>query len=206
MTFLPDGYKQPDTSKYMKFKEGENRFRVMSPAIIGFEYWTTENKPIRSSESFKETPGIKTDKEGRKKVNHFWAFIVWDYKKEAIGILQITQKGIQYSIMALVENKDWGDPKEYDIVVTRKGEGLETEYNVMPCPKKQVDEIADATMLETPIKLESLYTGDDPFSPELSVAPSIEIPSVEAQEFEELKKQKKEAQEFEDSLKNTPVE
>ena len=50
--FLPDNYKIPTTSNYMKFAEGKNTFRVLSSAITGWEYFTTENKPVRQKEAF----------------------------------------------------------------------------------------------------------------------------------------------------------
>lgn len=46
--FQDNNYKMPSTDNYMKFKEGENTFRVLSSAITGYEYFNTENKPVRS--------------------------------------------------------------------------------------------------------------------------------------------------------------
>ena len=48
--FLPSDYKIPTTSKYMKFKQGENRFRILTSPIIGWEYWVNTEKgrkPVR---------------------------------------------------------------------------------------------------------------------------------------------------------------
>lgn len=51
-------------------------------------------------------------------------------------------------ILDLADNEDWGDPELYDITLTRRGSGLETEYSVQPSPtkgalpKKQTDEVA----------------------------------------------------------------
>ena len=41
--FLPSGYKE--VSNYMKFVDGENRFRILSPAIVGWEYWNEDVDP-----------------------------------------------------------------------------------------------------------------------------------------------------------------
>ena len=54
--FLPEGYKLPDNKGYAKIKDGENDFRVLSSAIVGYEYWNTSNKPVRSKEQFKGIP------------------------------------------------------------------------------------------------------------------------------------------------------
>lgn len=168
-TFLPADY-VPPTSNYLKFEDGENRFRVMSSAIIGFEYWTTENKPVRSRTSFKETPNIKTDQNGRKEVKPFWAFIVWSNKNKKIMILEITQKTIQQAMFRLVKNEDWGDPKNYDIIINREEVSGITKYNVVPCPHKEVSQNVSDAFNDVKINLEALYDGADPFSDSAPIA------------------------------------
>ena len=60
--FPTEDYKVPDISNYMKFVEGENPFRVLSSAIVGYVYFTKDNKPVRSKEVFESTPeDIKKD-------------------------------------------------------------------------------------------------------------------------------------------------
>lgn len=162
--FLPTGYEVPASpSNYMKFVEGENTFRVLSSAIVGYEYFNKDNKPVRSKEAFEDTPSdIKKDG----KIKPFWAFIVWNYTAKQIQVLELTQKGIMNSIKALVDNKKWGNPKEYDITINRIGEGLDTEYSTMPNPHSEIEgSIAEAFMGKT-INLEALYEGKDPFSVE----------------------------------------
>jgi hypothetical protein len=34
----------------------------------------------------------------------------------------------------LINNEDWGDPRTFSMTVNRKGDGLETEYSVVPSP------------------------------------------------------------------------
>ena len=54
MSFLPDDYKVPTETKYMRFKEGDNRFRILSESpAMGWEYWTEEDgkqKPNREKD------------------------------------------------------------------------------------------------------------------------------------------------------------
>src|SRR3990167_4201981 len=113
--FPTTDYKLPETSNYMKLTEGEHTFRVLSSAIVGYMYFNNENKPIRSRTAFDEMPSdIKKD--GR--INHFWAFVVWNYEAKRIQILEITQKSIMLPIQSLVKNPKWGNPKNYDITIT----------------------------------------------------------------------------------------
>ncbi len=164
-SFLPKGYELPETaSGYMRLEQGANKFRVLSSAIVGYEYWTTENKPVRSKESWSEKPkDVKTDKDGKYRINHFWAFIVWNYKTGSVQILEVTQKTIQKSVEALVASEAWGDPKGYDIVITKTGEQLKTEYHVNPEPPKALEEHVQALYKDTYINLNALYTGANPF-------------------------------------------
>jgi hypothetical protein len=83
-----------------------------------------------------------------------------------VQILEITQKTIMNAINALVKSEDWGDPKEYDILITKDGEGKDTEYHVMPSPKKPADPGVVKFYKDMDIKLDRLYDGEDPFAPD----------------------------------------
>lgn len=160
--FLPNDYQAPKTrSNYMKFSDGKNKFRILSSAIIGYEWWT-------ESESGRKPGRAKTFEEaveqGTEPIKHFWAFVVWNYQDQMVQILELTQKTIMSSIKALVDEEDWGDPKEYDISVTRTGEKLETTYSVTPSPKKELSEEIVNAYMDTKIDLTQLYSGGDPFS------------------------------------------
>lgn len=164
-TFLPTGYSIPETSNYMKLNEGQNRFRVLSSAIVGFQYWNVESKPVRLKTAPQGIPvDTKPEKDGTKKApKPFWAFVVYNYESSRIQILEITQKGIMKSIKAKIENEAWGDPKMYDLVITREGSGFDTEYTVDPNPKTVLDKEIKGLYETTNINLEALYDGSDPF-------------------------------------------
>jgi hypothetical protein len=161
--FLPNDYIAPDNSNYMKFKEGENTFRVLSSAITGYEYWTTENKPVRSKTPFKTTPNIKTNKDGSKSIKHFWAFVVYNQDSKKIQILEVDKSSIQKKMLNIINNKKWGDPKNYDFVVIKTGSGFDTEYDTMSNPHSPISEDIIKEYQAMNIKLEELYTSGDPF-------------------------------------------
>ena len=172
--FLPNDYQRPtSSSSYAKFEDGANRFRFLSPPIIGHEYWTKDSKPVRSRESFKTTPEDARLDDGKFKPKFFWALAVWNYAKSAVQILEITQASIQGPIEDLVSNDEWGDPREYDITINKKGEGLDTEYTVQPSPKKAVPVDAHRAYRAMKIDLEKLFEGGDPFVGERELAPEI---------------------------------
>ena len=170
MSFLPPDYKIPKSpSSYLKFDDGLNSIRVLSSAIVGYEYFNTENKPVRSREQFEEMP---TDIKKDGKVKPFWAFVVWNNNHKMIQVLELTQKSIMVAVQSLVNNPKWGDPKRYDIAITKTGDGLDTEYMTQGEPPiaDPSPEILTAFSAKQ-VNLEALYTGQDPFT----TKPDIEI-------------------------------
>lgn len=161
MNFLPKDYKEPE-GNYFKIQPGKNTFRILSSAVVGYEYWNKDSKPVRSREPFQGTPAdIKLDEKTGKPttVKHFWAFVVYNYRTGTVQIMQIAQKGLQQDIRALTDDEAWGDPKTYDITITKTGTGFDTDYSVMPVPKSEGPGKIDISY----INLEALYDGDDPF-------------------------------------------
>ena len=176
MSFLPTTYtKIPTSSNYLKFQDGDNNFRVLSSAVVGYQYWNIERKPVRARENWNFIPAdMQFDENGGFKINHFWAFTVWNYDEQKIQILEVTQKQIMKALKALVDNAKWGDPKGYDITITRSGKGFDTEYIVQPSPHSPLDEKVAKLYAETNINLEALFDGNDPFmASNGSVAPDI---------------------------------
>lgn len=160
MSFLPQNYQSPKTSThYMKLQEGENRIRILSQPIIGWEDWH-DKEPVRSTmENKPEKPF-----DPKKPVKHFWAFIVFNYVEEQIQILHLTQASIRKSIEGFCNDKDWGQPFFYDIKIHKKGEKMDTEYSVNPVPHKPLDAYIISCFKERPINLQALFTNEDPFA------------------------------------------
>lgn len=158
-SFLPNDYKAPSSnSSYMKILEGENKFRILSRPILGWEDWI-EKKPIRFR--FENKPLQSVDP--AKPVRHFWAFIVWNYAEEKIQILHLTQASIRNRIQALSQDKDWGEPFFYDIKVIKEGSGIDTEYSVNPLPHKELHPEIEQAFNDKPCNLEALFDNGDPF-------------------------------------------
>lgn len=158
-SFLPDNYEVPKSDgSYLKFVPGENKFRILSKPIIGWVDWK-DKKPYRFTMDKKPS----TSFDPKQEIKHFWAFVVWDYVGKKISILEIDKKGIQNSIQALQKNPDWGSPFNYDITVTKSGSGMETKYVTTPLPPKAVHQKIAELYADTPIDLNALFDGKDPF-------------------------------------------
>lgn len=162
MSFLPDNYEAPKSpnSSYMKLQEGENRIRILTKPILGWEDWTMDKKPLRFRYDNKPAKPI----DAKKPVKHFWAFVVWNYNEEQIQILQVSQATIRKSLEKLCNDTDWGAPYFYDIKINKEGEGKETEYSVNPVPSKPLAPQIVEMFHEKPCYLEALYDNQDPFS------------------------------------------
>lgn len=163
MSFLPQDYKSPQTSNfYLKLQEGENRIRIMSAPVMGWEDWDGNNKPIRFR--MDDKPQMPLDPS--KPVRHFWSFIAFNYLEEQIQIMHITQSKIRKSLEALCRDQDWGDPYGYDIKICKTGKGKETDYSVNPVPHKPMDDYLVKQFREKPCNLDALFMNADPFGSE----------------------------------------
>lgn len=177
--FLDDDYKVPSTSRYMKFQAGENRFRILGSfkdetAIMGMEYWKSTpdggRKPVRVIMGT-PVPIAELEENDRGELDmpkHFWALPVYNYQDSMVQILEITQKMVMNGIKDLSRNKAWGNPLDYDIVVTRTGEKLKTKYTVMANPKEPINETVKEAKNSTKINIVALFSGEDPFKAELT--------------------------------------
>lgn len=159
---------------FFKPAKGQNKVLIVGEVVTGYEYWTGDNKPVRSKTTFDATPGIrqvkKKNNDGSEvmvddKQKFFWALPVYDYNDKTIKVWQIGQKGVRDALVALQANDDWGDPVgRYSITLNKEGDGLTTKYTVTPNPIKEGDETiaaARAAYEANPVDIEgTLFSGD----------------------------------------------
>ena len=171
-SFLPEGYKEPVKSNYMKFQDGSNVFRVLAPATVGWEYWTEEvvdgvkkNTPHRvTKEETIPMDKVVVNKFGNLNVSFFWAFPVYNWSADRIQILQITQAGIRKDITAYVKNAKWGNPTAYNLEVTKSKEGDKTVYGVLAEPKEELPKEIQDKFSSMKIDMDEWMKGGEPFS------------------------------------------
>ena len=158
--FLPQDYSVPTgPSNYMKFVVGPNKLRILGSPILGYLGWANK-KPIRKRMG-EDFPVDQVD--NPEEIKHFWALPVWNYKAKRVQILELTQKGIMKKLKALKDSEGWGSPVNYDIIVMAEGEGKNREYDTIPSPPAPISDEIQKSFKETPIKLEALFEGKDPF-------------------------------------------
>ena len=195
MSFIPSDYKEPVSSgsgKFLKIaKDQTSRVRILSATpVMGWEYWTAENKPKRLHEMTETPHDLRRDADGKQeKPKFFWAVAVWNQDSECVQIWTITQSTIRKAIEAFCADPDYGDPSGYDLKVTRKGEKLDTEYTVIPgraVPFENHAAIAEASA----INWKAWMCGEDPFTTPATSSPSAPAttPNDWAKEFWALMK------------------
>jgi len=172
--FLEEGASAPKTnSNYFKLIEGTIKFRIVSPAKYGYEYWTEENKPVRLHEKSEKKPeDVRVEANGSWIQKHFWAFKVIDREDGVVKVFEITQKSVKEELEALNENPEWGNPSEYDISITGTGKGLDRRYTVQPSPRKPLTKEEESLVARTEIDLDALFTGDNPFNEKSEISDS----------------------------------
>src|SRR5271163_1004208 len=98
-TFLPKGHECLRTEKsYWKMsqlKEGDNRMRIVTQPIAGWIDWD-DKKPFRYLPEAKPKKPFNAEKP----VRPFWTCYVWDYAREALFVLEITQSSILRALTA----------------------------------------------------------------------------------------------------------
>ena len=170
--FLPEGYKTPEIpSNYMELEVGQNAFRILSSAIVGYKWWVDagegRRKPIRVRTADEVPTDVKNATDEEDKAKHFWAFTVYNYNTETIQVLELKQQTIMRAIEAFVNNAKWGDPKKYDIIIEKVKTGAkdwDVEYNVIPEPPTPLDAGIAELAKHIPVNLNALYKGEDPFA------------------------------------------
>jgi hypothetical protein len=144
MNFFDPNYQLPNQKdQFLKFTAGTNKFRFIGLPVTGYEYFVKlEDKTMKLTRleknpfTFEELAMLPPSKPGQKP-QYFMACCVYDYNSDSFKILSLTQIGLLKSIREYINNPDYGVQIEgYDFTVTKKGEGIKTEYSIIPSPPK----------------------------------------------------------------------
>jgi len=153
MGTYPDEFEfNQSAGRYMKFQEGDNRFRVLGDAIGGWEYWVPngdKKKPVRRIFEATDKSGSKILLEARKNnaipdqsgnlIKQFIMVPVWNYTASIVQILEITQKTIGNEMRRYDNDPEWGPNTGYDLVVSKTKSANGTKYDLAPKPAKEID-------------------------------------------------------------------
>lgn len=162
MSFISENFNKSEEGAYFKPLKGkQNRVRILSDKPLeGHVQWTTESRPVRW-ELGEQRPDADWQQDS--KPRSFIAVVIWNYEASQVQVWEITQRTLQDALIALTKDPDFGHPINYDLKITRKGEGLDTSYTMVPMSTPLSDEVQDAVENNT-VNIRALLTGDNPFA------------------------------------------
>ena len=162
MSWLPDNIHEPKAGSYFKpIKGKQNRVRIIcDKPLVGHVQWTNDKKPVRWKLGDARP---EADYGEGTKPRVFIAVAVWNYEERTTQVWEITQRTLQESLDALTRDPDFGHPANYDLKITRKGEGMDTTYSMVPMPGEQNEDVVNA-IAELRVNLDALLNGEDPFA------------------------------------------
>ena len=179
VNFFEHGHEIPEKrNQFMKLAPGKNRIRFVGNPVSGFLFFgkveredgSETVKPFRRTESegeFSLEEMINRDarigKDGElEKQKYFVAGLVYNYQKERLQVLEITQKSILKALKSYVDSEEYGHPSGYDLTIEKKGDGLNTDYLVIVSPPKLLSDEIETLVGETSCNLEKLFAGEYP--------------------------------------------
>jgi hypothetical protein len=160
---------------------GSVRFALLSDEPLEFyECWGTGadgNKPFRfdhepTPEEIQVEMGEYEPREGRGgpgtvDIKFAIAVPVYNFDSGNVQVLSLTQKSILKEIDAISQMEDYDNLLEWDFNLSKKGQGLTTEYTLRPVPRKKgAQEHIDAAWIEAKsngFDISRLLTGGNPF-------------------------------------------
>ena len=179
INFFDRGHEIPDKrNQFMRFESGKNRVRFIGNPVSGFVFFgkveredgTETTKPYRRRESEGEfsleeminrNARMKKDDEmeGQK---YFVMGLVYNYQKQKLQVLEVTQKSILKALKSYVDSEEYGHPSGYDLTIEKSGEGLNTEYTVVVSPPKPLSAEVENLVGETSCDLQKVFAGEYP--------------------------------------------
>jgi hypothetical protein len=163
-------YKEPSSpSNYLKLTEGVHVIRLLTPKseVVSFftEYAETadgKKQKICYPDTGNGQMPLSTQGEPTKLC---WAFIVFNQDLKKVQVAEFSQKVIRNFLHSIAGGKIKNDWTKFDIQITRKGQGLDTEYSFNVGDTEELShgdrEICVASYPK--IDLSKMEKGEDPF-------------------------------------------
>lgn len=179
INFFNKGHEIPNKrNQFMRLEAGKNRLRFIGYPISGFLFFgkveredgSETVKPYRKPESEGEfsleemiNRDARVNKEGEiEKQKYFVAGLVYNYQKQKLQVLEITQKSVLKALKSYVDSDEYGHPVGYDLTIEKKGDGLNTDYTVVASPPKPLASDIEQLVSEASCDLEKIFAGEYP--------------------------------------------
>jgi len=162
-------------SDFMKLKEGLNTVRITTKVVFLHETHRFQDDEGK----FKIKPHAEENCQlclnGNEKKQRY-AWIVLDREDGKVKILDVGWT-IFKVVHDLSHDPDYGNPTEYDLKITKTGQGLDTEYSVIASPKRvPLTEDEEILVAGAGLDLEKIFGGGKQSKPLGEVVSEDEIP------------------------------
>ena len=165
-----------------KLGDGEScRIAILSPEPL--EYWTVwgengdQKKPFRFADEPNEQEILQELGDFKQRMNYegtelekpkfALSFFVFDYEDSKVKVFELGQKTLIKELDNISQQEDYEVLQDWDLVVSRKGLKMQTEYKILPAPRKKgMQDVIDAAWKEAEGKgydLSQLMVGGSPF-------------------------------------------
>ena len=143
-------------------------FNEKKLAVRGWEGWINQQDNFGEEVRRPQRVGINEkavlQRAGAEDIKFFWALAVYNRTLGAIQCWQINQVSNRERIEDLVDT--YGSPRDYDIMIKRKGDGMLTKYTLEKVDSSAADAATAYTALEeSTIDLRQLFAGGDIMTP-----------------------------------------
>lgn len=144
-----------------KIRAGEPyKIRILDKAVVSYDWWV-DKKP-RRVRTMDDIPG-DIGKGGMNGWSEVLNFFVYSHTHHSVQILSIKQATIRIAMQMLEDEEDWGSLANYNISITKKGSGKESEYSVIPSPKTDLTPQVLESIGRTKVDWDKLFEGKSPF-------------------------------------------
>ena len=171
MSFIPDDddLLKKDSPYFMlsKVDPGKHKVRILGRPINGWIDWLHEKNPDGSEKwtPIRTKPKDKRDPlDPKKSPVAFWCMPVWVYDKKCVCIWDLQQNSVIKELKTLAQDADFGDCRNYDIVIRKTVENKITRYTVVPLSKAALSKEIVEFYRKVPINLHAMYDNKDPFN------------------------------------------
>lgn len=166
MSFISESFVESAASAgtYFRPEKGKpNKVRILSEwPLVGLYQWTADGKPVRWPHDQPRPEGVWEEGSRPKK---FLAVVVFNYDTNSVQVWEVRQVSIINALHEITKDPDFGHPTNYDLKVTRQGDGLDTTYQLFPIPSPLTPELQQL-MQSHGVVLEALLHGENPFGHE----------------------------------------
>lgn len=148
--FLPDGYETPKTpSRNFFLEDGDScRIRILTSPMLLWQWWTEDKKPIHKK--FVVGEKIETPENAKKgeSAKFVWVVLIWNYTHNMLQLWTIGRNDIRDTLVSNFKDPDIGNPKNYDIKISRTGAGQnDTKYTMNALLKTENMQEVDKSIL-----------------------------------------------------------